>query len=164
MNRVIVGRLGSPFGVRGWIKVISFTDPKEKILEYRPWQVCINNEWQVVEILNAQCHGKGIIVQLAGFNDRDFAKTHTHCDIAIDRDQLPQLAEDDYYWIDLVGLTVVTQSGEKLGYVDHLIATGNNDVLIVHGDRERLIPYTNQVIIKVDLQAKQIIVDWDPSF
>lgn len=164
MDRIIIGRLGSPFGVKGWIKVISFTDPREKILEYKPWQLCINNQWQRIEILNSQYQGKSIIVQLAGLQDREIAKTYTHGEIAIERNQLPVLPEQDYYWVDLIGLKVITKSGEMLGLVNHLIATGSNDVLVVKGDRERLIPYVDEVIVQVDLQTKEITVDWDPSF
>jgi 16S rRNA processing protein RimM len=106
-----------------------------------------------------------VIAHLAGCENRDQAQALMGCEIAIRRDQLPDAAPGEYYWRDLQGLTVVTIEGELLGTVDHLIETGANDVLVVKGDRERLIPFVlNQVIVNVDLDKQELRVDWDKDF
>lgn len=163
-EKVIVGRFGGPYGVRGWIKVISFTNPVEKILDYLPWQINKDGEWRLTNIVAGRQHGKNIVVQLKECNDRDQTRFYTHCEIAIERSQLPKLSPDEYYWMDLEGLKVLTTLGEDLGFVDHLLSTGAHDVLVVKGDRERLIPYLNDVIVEVDLAKHQIIVNWDSTF
>lgn len=163
-KKVSIGRFGSPFGVRGWIKVISYTDPRDQILTYRPWQIDVQGEWQLAQVVDAQSHVKNIVVKLEGCDDRNAAQLYTHQEIAIEREQLPVLKNGEYYWVDLIGLEVITTKGEKFGFVDHLFATGNNDVFVVKGDRERLIPYIDEVIKEINLQTKRIVVDWDASF
>jgi 16S rRNA processing protein RimM len=162
---LIVGRISGLFGVKGWVKIFSHTDPREKIVEYNPWYVRKGKGWQKMKVVQGQRHGKGVIVQLESCNDRDAASTLIGADIALHRDQLPHLQAGEYYWTDLEGLRVVTTQGKELGRVDHLIETGSNDVLVVKGDRERLVPYIrDEVIVRVNLAEGIIEVDWDPEF
>lgn len=164
---VVVGRISGIFGVRGWVKVYSYTHPLENILVYNPWQVrlrLIGEEWKSVTLLGGRPHGKGIVAQLEGFSDPESARVLLGADIAVRRDQLPSPRSGQYYWRDLVGLAVETLDGIALGTVDHLLETGANDVLVVMGERERLIPYIDQVVINVDLHEKRMRVDWDPEF
>lgn len=163
-KRIVVGRIAGLFGVRGWVKVFSHTQPLDNILRYTPWQVLRDGQWQPMKPLGGRIHGKGIVAQLEGCDDRDAAATLIGCDIAIERSQLPRAAEGEIYWADLIGLKVVTLDGVELGVVDHLLETGANDVVVVRGERERLLPYVDQVIREVDLDGGLLRVDWDPEF
>lgn len=163
---IIAGRISGLFGVRGWVKVYSHTDPRENIVDYRLWWVRGAQGWQPMQLVEGQRHGKGVIAHLEGIDDRDAASRLLGADIAIERRDLPTLEQDEYYWADLIGLKVQTETGEVLGTVDHLLETGANDVLVVkHDQGEHLIPYVrDQVIRKIDLQDGVLIVEWDPVF
>ncbi len=161
---VVVGRISGIFGVRGWVKVYSYAHPLENILVYNPWQVCLGSEWKAMNVQGGRPHGKGIVAQLEGFSDPESARVLLGADIAVRQDQLPPPHSGQYYWRDLVGLAVETLDGVALGTVDHLLETGANDVLVVMGDRERLLPYIDQVVVEVDLHEKRMRVDWDPEF
>lgn len=163
-SQIIVGRIVGIYGVRGWVKVVSHTDPRENILTYRPWRVRIKGQWRTMEADDGRIQGKGLVAHLQGYDDRDQARELVGSDVAILREQLPALQQGEYYWSDLIGLQVVTVDGVSLGRVDHMIETGANDVLAVHDDRERLIPYIPDVIKEVDLEAGVIRVDWSPEF
>ena len=162
---VMLGRIAGVFGVRGWVKVYSYTDPLENILDYSPWLLRDASGWREYRLAEGKRHGKGMIARLEDSDDREQALALNGCDIAIPRERLPDLVGDDYYWSDLEGLRVVTLDGLELGSVSHLFATGANDVLVVKGERERLIPYIwEQVVKRVDLETGVIQVDWDPEF
>jgi 16S rRNA processing protein RimM len=163
-RRVILGRIGAPFGVLGWAKVNSFSEQPKTLLQYTHWQLGQRGAWRAVRVLDARIHGEHLIARLDGCADRDAASRLTGADVAVFRDQLPQLAEGEYYWTDLEGLRVVRLDGEVLGLVESLLATGANDVLVVRGDRERLIPFLlGTVVIEVDLEGGVLRVDWDPN-
>lgn len=158
---VVVGQVIGLYGVRGWVKVFSETSPIENIFGYSPWLVG-GAERQAVAWRR---QGKGLIAQLQGCEDRDAARALLGKAIAIRRDQLPPPSPDEFYWIDLQGLEVETREGQSLGRVSHLIATGANDVLVIQGERERLVPFVwDQCILAVDFKAGRIQVDWDPAF
>ena len=162
---VTIGHVTGIYGVQGWVKIHSFTDPSENIGRYDPWLVHIGGEWRVIEVCDTRRHGKAVIARLKGYADRDAARALVGAEIAVRRDQLAEIPEGEYYWADLVGLQVVTVSGTELGVVDHLIETGANDVLVVVGERERLIPFIrNKVVVAVDLDRGEMRVDWDPEF
>jgi 16S rRNA processing protein RimM len=171
--RILLGRITTTYGVQGWVKVHSGTDPVENIFNYKPWQVCLAGQWDTVEIKYGKRHGKVLIAQLDGCQDRDKASHYCGADIAIKQSQLPPLESGDYYWEQLTGLVVETTTGIKLGQVDHLMSTGANDVLVVQGQndsnsidlKQRLIPWIpERVIIRIDTMAGIILVDWDPGF
>jgi len=159
-----LGRISSPFGVRGWLKVFSYTRPLTNILDYSPWQLQQNGQVRSVNLVAGKKHGKGIIVQLEHCADRDTALEFVGADIVIDREDLPPAEEDEYYWSDLIGLSVFNLEGVNLGQVQQIVETGANDVLVLKGERERLIPFRNQVVKNVDLAQGIITVDWDASF
>jgi len=160
-----MGRVSGVYGVRGWLKVRSDCEPAERLLDYSPWQLESAAGWRSYAVEEGRAHGQGLVVKLAGVADRDQARALGGADIAVLRSQLPALEADEYYWNDLVGLGVVTVEGEALGRVTGLMATGANDVLVVSGDRERLIPFIpDQVVVEVDAQSRRIEVDWDPDF
>ena len=159
---VILGRIVGLFGVRGWVKVHSYTEPRDALLEYRDWLLGREEAWRQVELAEGTQHGKGIVVRLRGIEDRDAAAELLGSEIGVDRDALPEPEEGRYYWADLEGLTVVDRDGTELGKVAYLMATGANDVLVVDGPVERLIPFVPEtVILDVDLAAGVIRVDWE---
>lgn len=166
MNELAVGRFGSPFGVKGWIKVISYTQPIEQILNYLPWYIFKDNTKQVLKNVKGQLHGKNLIVWLPQSLDRDIAKTYTNLEIYIDKAQLPSLSGEEYYWVDLVGLSVTNQEAIELGTIESLFTTGSNDVMVVKDSTgtERYIPYIEDVVLKVDIKNKTMRVDWDAEF
>ena len=160
-----MGEIAGPYGIKGWVRVVSYTEPLENLLDYRPWQLRQGDTWRAVEVVEARRHGKGLVVRLPNCDDRDSAARYSGTEIGIYRDQLPLPGDNEYYWDDLVGLQVVTLDGRELGIVDHLIETGANDVLVIKGEREHLVPFVpGQVIDAVDLAGGQIRVDWDPDF
>lgn len=164
-ERLILGRVTGLYGVRGWVKVYSYTDPRGNILRYNPWQLRLGGGWRKTEVQGGRLHGKGVIAKLEGCDDRDAAAGLMGAEIAIERTQLEPLEAGEYYWADLIGLTVINEDGLRLGVVDHLFETGANDVLVVRGERERLIPYAlGETVTAVDLERGELHVRWDPEF
>jgi len=166
---VILGRIGAPFGVRGAMHVQSFTEPAQNLLNYSEWLLKNQGKWQRYDVEQIRPHGhKGFVATLKGLEGRDAAARLTNLEIGIYRELLPELPEQDYYWSDLVGLTVQTTSGVNLGSVKSILETGSNDVLVVEHEetgKEHLIPYIpEQYVLKVDLTTKTMMVDWDPEF
>jgi len=160
-----VGKISGVFGVKGWVKVFSFTDIRENILNYSPWLLKKDSESRSVTVIDGKLQGKAVVAQLEGVDDRDQAATLMGWDIFISPVQLPKAAKGEYYWSDLIGLAVETTLGVQLGSVEGLLETGANDVLIVKGERERVIPFLQgQTIINIDLNAGRMVVDWDPDF
>lgn len=164
-RRVALGRINGHFGVKGWVKVYSHTQPKEQIVKYSPWLLKQGGEWRSIRVLEGKAHSKTVIARLDGIDSRELAESLIGAEIAINRDQMQPAAEGEYYWLDLIGLQVVNLAGEELGEVRNLMETGANDVLVVRGERERLIPFVQgQFIKEVDLDNGKIRVDWDPEF
>lgn len=166
-DKLVLGRISGLFGVRGWVKVFSYTAPRTEILELGPWFIRVDGQWRRFPLREGKAHGKGVVARLADVEDRDAAARLLGADIAIDRSQLPQTGPTEYYWADLIGLRVLNLAGIDLGRVDHLLETGANDVLVAVAEdgHERLIPFLHgQVVQKVDIPAGVIRVDWDPDF
>ena len=164
---ITLGSVGAPYGVRGWVKIISHTEPLDNILSYTPWYLRGRNEaWREAPREGARPHGKGLVAKFSGCDDRDAAIRLRGQEIGIRRDQLPPAEDGEYYWVDLMGLRVETLEGIDLGVVDHLLATGANDVLVVKAEgRERLIPWVMEHVIReVDMDKDLIRVDWDPEY
>ncbi len=163
---VTLGRVSGAHGIQGWVKVHSETSPRENIVRYSPWELRWPGHRAHYRVKAGRRQGKAVIAKLEGCNDRDAAEALIGAAIVLPRSRLPQLtAPGEYYWADLEGLRVVTIEGVELGHVDHLFETGANDVVVVQGDRERLIPYVwGQVVREVDLEAGVMRVDWDQDF
>ena len=163
-KNVFVGKVSSPHGIKGWLKVISYTDPIENILYYKEWFI-INEggSKKTFSIEDSRIQGKKIIVKLDGIEDRDSAEDLKNKEILVSRIDLPKLEENTFYWNDLLDLSVLDQKGKQIGKVDSLFETGSNDVLvIVNENKERfLVPFImEEVIRKVDLVKEFISIDW----
>ena len=160
---VPLGYISGIHGTKGWFKVHSFTRPREAILEYQPW--LLGKKQKPVRIEGGRQQGKTIVASLPEIDDRDKARELVGLNIAIFRKQLPVPDDGSYYWTDLVGLAVETKNGVELGRIVKMMETGAHDVMVVRGDRERLIPFVpGQIVIKVDLEAGELIVDWEENF
>jgi 16S rRNA processing protein RimM len=152
------------YGVKGWIKLESDTRPREAIFNYSPWRLGLKNGWEQRVVRHGETRGNGLVARLDGIDDRDTAYSLIGTPIAIPRQELPGVAPGEFYWADLVGCRVVNQDGVEFGRIAGLMETGANDVLVVEGTRERLIPYIDKVIVSVDLAQQLVKVDWEEDF
>ena len=165
VDLVVVGRIGAAHGVRGWLRVSSFTVPPDNILGYQPWSLHVGGAWRCVQVEAAERRGESFLCRFAGVADRDAAAALRGALVAVPGAALPALDEGEYYWRDLIGLDVATVAGTALGRVENLMETGANDALVARdGQRERLIPFVGHVVRAVDLQGGVIVVDWDADF
>ena len=161
---IVVGRVVGLYGVKGWVKVHSYTEPRRNILSYRPWYLEHAGKVEQVDPTTGREQGKSLVAQFAGIEDRDEAGKLIGANILVNRETFAQTGSNEYYWSDLTGLQVATIDGVSLGVVHSLLATGANDVLVVEGERRRLIPFVaDDVVKRVDLDAAMITVDWDPD-
>lgn len=165
-KRVVIGKFGAAFGVKGWLKVNSFTEPPEGIFDYQPWQMETSQGFKVIEIVDSKVQGKNLVVQVADCEDRTKAQTLTNKAISVLRDQLPSLDDEQYYWTDLEGLTVLLANGDELGVINQFLETGANDVMVVlDGKTRHLVPFIMKTVVKeVDMENRKVIIDWDPDF
>ena len=162
-KNVALGYISAVHGIKGWVKVHSWTRPMEAILNYQPW--LLGEEKRPVSIVDGRRQGKGMAALLPGMQDREQAMSLIGQQISVNRDQMKPTDKDEYYWSDLEGLEVHTLKGEILGRVDRLMETGANDVLIIRGEREHLVPFVQgQYVTNIDLVAGRMDVDWDPDF
>lgn len=159
-----MGRVAGLFGLQGWVKLISHTEPRTAILDYHPLYRQTAEGWLPIQFEQSRPQGKGIVAKFVGFDDRDAAASLMQQALGVSREQLPTVAEDEVYWADLQGLRVLTLQGQELGTISHLFDTGANDVMVVRGERERLLPFIAEVVDDVDLSSGIVRVDWDPEF
>ncbi len=177
-GKAVVGKLTAVYGIKGWVKVYSYTEPAEKIFSFQPWFL-VGNEGgksMTVVIDDHRPHGKGLIAHIKGVDDRDQAALYCQRQITVDMGELPALPEGEYYWQQLKGLKVMSVYGGRdnapllLGRIGDLMETGANDVMVVVpcensiDQRERLLPYVDAYVLEVDLDAGTMLVDWDPEF
>lgn len=165
---LVVGRISGVYGVKGWVKLFSHTEPAENVLKYKDLWIQTGPSWKRLDIASGKAHRQGFVIKIDGFDDRDKARELVARDVAIDKNQLPSLAKDDgYYWTDLIGSKVVNAEAETLGVVKSLMETGANDVLVLknqHGN-ECLVPFVIDEIVKsVDIENSLITVDWPSDF
>ena len=160
---VQIGHVSGVHGIQGWVKIYSLTDPMEAIFEYQPW--LLGESREEIRIAQGKKHGKHLVALLENLNDRDQAENLVNRPIAVYRDQFPELPDDEFYWTDLLGLTVRLGNGTELGTIEKMLATGAHDVMVVRGERERLIPFVREQYVKsVNLDDGIVVVDWDPDF
>ena len=162
-KKILVGKISNPHGIKGWVKVISFTDPIENILSYKKWTISDNETEKTYCLEDSRIQGNKIVIKLEGVNNRDDADLLKNLQIEINRSDLPKLEENSYYWEDLVDFNVIDIKGMHVGKVDSLFRTGSNDVLVIINETKQrlLIPFIMEEVIKyVDLDKELISIDW----
>jgi len=160
-----MGRITAPFGIKGWVKVQPLTALAKNLLDYPRWWVERGAGWQEFEVVEARVQSPtAVAARLAGIEERDAAAGLRGADVAVPRSQLPPARRDEYYWADLLGLRVVNGEGRDLGSIEQILQTGANDVLVVRGERERLIPFIADVIREVDAAAGTMRVEWSADY
>ncbi|OOC50070.1 MULTISPECIES: ribosome maturation factor RimM [Thioalkalivibrio] len=164
-ERIRVGRVSGVYGVKGWVRVFSETAPRAAITEFPQLWMQHGSDWRLVDVEGGRGHGQGVVMKFREAADRDGAHRLIGAELAIERAWLPPAEDGAYYWADLLGMAVENNDGAVLGTISGFIETGANDVLVVQGDRERLIPWVrDQYVLDVDLEARRVRVDWDPEF
>ena len=159
---VLLGRIVGLFGLKGWVKIFSYTDPRESILNYDGYLLGQNDVWRNVTIVEGKKHGKSVIARFDGIDDPDQASELIEWDVAISRERLPSPEVGSFYWRDLEGMSVINRDGTDFGEVAYLMETGAHDVLVTKGDQERLIPFVaDKFILDVDTAKRVITVDWE---
>jgi 16S rRNA processing protein RimM len=164
-QHVIVGEVAGVFGVNGWVKIYSHTNPAKNILDYSPWLLTGLDGTKEFKVLFGRTHAKLIVAHLEGVDDRDKALKLKSSKITVPRDRFPPLKSGQYYWADLVGLQVTNLEGAQLGTIAEMLATGANDVIVAKAERERLIPFIiGQFVKEIKLDEGKMLVDWDVDF
>jgi 16S rRNA processing protein RimM len=167
---IVLGRIVAPFGIQGWVKIHPFGDDPLSWCKMPRWWVCPDSEgtaenWRPLTPRGCRMQGKALVAAFAEVADRDAAEALGGLYVGAPREALPAPAVDEYYWADLVGLSVANRAGEVLGTVSGLLSTGAHDVLQVgNGEAERLIPFVAAYVDEVDLGARLIRVDWDKDW
>lgn len=165
-NFVIIGSFGTVYGVKGWIKVISFTDPADNITQYEHWYLKLKDRWEPIPIENIKYQHNHLIVKIVDYDNPEEARFFTNKLIGIKRKELPTLVSQEFYWHDLMGLEVKNIQGEALGVVVEILSTGSNDVFVVQDQegKRHLIPYTEEAVKSIELDRQLMIVDWNSEF
>jgi len=168
-RKVVLGRIVGAFGVLGWVKVESYTDPLDNILDYPLWQLSVGSEWQQTKLVNGRVTAKGVQAQLDSIVDRTAAERSRGTLIAVARSELPTPKAGEYYWDDLIGLQAYSPAGQLLGSIDEIRDTPAHALLAIVGEQdgqrvEHLVPLVSERLLSVDLSARRATVDWDSSW
>ncbi|WWO95638.1 MAG: ribosome maturation factor RimM [Candidatus Dasytiphilus stammeri] len=168
-NPVVLGKISSPYGIRGWLKINSYTDKKENIISYQPWIIHLNNEYHEIELEDWKNCQSSFIIKIKGYNTRDESQKFSNTNIIGDSSLFPLLEDGEYYWTELIGCHVITKEGWNVGTVLELLSTGSNDVLVVSSliknKKKLLIPFINQEVIKnIDIFSRYIEITWEKNF
>jgi 16S rRNA processing protein RimM len=181
ITHLVMGKVGAPWGVKGWVKLVSYTDPPENLLDYRHFvltgargaeqgqagQKQAGQKQIEIELDAVRPQGQGLVGHIKGCDTPERSGLYTGGELWVAKSVLPALEEGEgYYWHQLERLTVKTLDGAVLGKVRHLMATGANDVLVIRDEqgKERLLPYVPHVVRKVDIESGVIEVDWQPDW
>jgi 16S rRNA processing protein RimM len=161
---VVLGKIGGAFGVRGWVKLNSYTDPPENVLDYEELLIGGSGNWTKVEIEDGRVTGKGVLVKLKGVETPEAARLHVGVELGVRRSEMPPPAPGEFYWSDLEGLEAESTTGERLGKVDHFRSTPAGTLIVIRGERELWVPFVKERIAKVDLDAGRIVLDWSADW
>ena len=161
---VVMGRLMGAFGIQGWVKLRTFTETPGSLASHPTWWIRGKTGWQSAKLQEFKVRPAATSAKLEGIDDRTAAELLRGCDVAVTREDLGEAGEGEFFWVDLEGLEVVNLQGESLGRVTELVRGGGADVLVVKGERERLIPFVAHYVLKVDREAKRITVDWEAGY
>lgn len=161
---IVLGLITAPYGVRGWVRVKPYTQTPDGLSRYPTWWIGVGGEWRPMRVEGYRVHGRGGIAKLEGCLDRSEAEAYARCEVAVPRSVLPETGEGEFYWVDLIGLRVESLDGSFLGEVSGILETGAHPVIRVVSERERLIPFVEQVVKEVDLERRVMRVDWGADF
>ena len=161
---MVLGLITAPYGVKGWVRVHPYTATAENLVHYRSWQVGRDAQWDERRVMQSRVHGAAVVAQLERCENREDASALRGRQVAVPRIALPATGENEYYWTDLIGLAAVTVDGAELGIVVRILETGANDVLVVRGERERLVPFVATVVREVDFVRAVIRLDWGVDY
>ncbi len=159
---VVMGQVIAPFGIKGWLRIRSFTDDSDTLANYSDWWLQLASGWKLFQLADSEIGNKGMTAGLTDITDRAQAETLRNAQIAVSRSALPPLENDEFYWADLIGFAVETPEQAKLGVLDGLMETGSAEVLVVRGEAAHLIPAAR--IKEVDMDTRCITVDWGLDF
>ncbi len=159
-----MGRIAAPFGIKGWVKVQTFSDDPGALLEFDSWRIGRGEQQRDYAVSDSQDHSNTLVAKLEGVNDRDQAFALRGLEVSVPREALQAPAEGEFYWADLIGLVAVNRQGIELGRVDSLMETGAHDVLVIKGNKEHLIPFIAAFVGTVDIAAGKIGVDWGEDY
>jgi len=157
---VVLGRVGAPFGLQGWVKVSSYTEPARGIADYPVWRLLQGGVTREVEVLDSKLAGRGVAVRLAGIETIEAARALTGAEIQVDRAALPPVARGEFYLHDLLGLQAVNREGHSLGQVEGFLELPAHPVVVLRGERERLVPLVPERIVEVNLELGRVTLDW----
>ena len=173
-EQVIVGKITAAYGIKGWVKIHSYTDPDTNIFEFQRLSLQRGKQQLAIEIDDGRRHGKGLVAHIVGCDDRNEAERMAQCSLSVSAEEFPEPAADEVYWRDLEGMMVYTEQGQAsilLGQIANLFETGANDVMVVDSTadsidgRQRLIPWVpKQYVLNVDIEKRQVLVAWDPDY
>ena len=163
-KKLLVGKINGFFGLQGWVKVFSYTNPRTNVLNYSPWSIKVDGNFQSIDITSGREQSKTIVAHIKGIDNREDSQKFIGQDIYINKEQLPELTQGEYYWHELIGFDVINKDEEQLGTVDYFVETGANDVLVVKGKKEYWIPYIEPFLVSIDSKNNKILVDWDKDF
>jgi 16S rRNA processing protein RimM len=163
-RRVVLGQVGGAFGVQGWVRIQSYTDPPDNILKFGRWQLGRAGQWREVEIEDGKLTAKGVLAKLVGVETPEDARLATGSEIAVTRDELPKPAPGEYYWSDLEGLVAFGQNDQPLGRIEEFRATPAGTVVVIRGERQHWVPFVKERIVSVDLDAGRVVFDWDADW
>jgi len=165
LERVVVGKFGRPQGIKGLVRVISFTEPRENVLSYPNWSMQLRGVWHDVKRTHDDITPQHLLTRIEGYTTREQVAELTNATIAVPKTALPSLEDGVFYWHQLVGMQVVHEQGQILGTIESIFATGSNDVLVVVGEKKRLIPYLlDDVIQNINTDTGTMTVCWDLDF
>ncbi len=157
---VVMGQVSAPYGIKGWIKILPFTETIESLLDFPVWWLGSEGVWRETRVIEAHVHGRSVVASIEASPDRNAAEKLKGLQVGVPRDALPDAGKNEYYWSDLIGLEVINPDGKVLGSVKSIIETGANDVLEVKGEKAHLIPFVSEVVLDVDMQHGKILADW----
>jgi 16S rRNA processing protein RimM len=161
---VTLGRICGAYGVKGWVKIRSYTEKRGDIGRFTDWILEKPDLKRRVAVVSSRLQGQDVVAKLEGIDDRDAARELAGSAVMVERAALPVCAPGEYYWADLEGLSVRTVAGEELGTIDHLLAMPAHDVLVLAGTPARMIPFVVGTIVKrIDLETG-VVVEWERSF
>jgi 16S rRNA processing protein RimM len=163
-RRVVLGQVGGAFGVQGWVRIQSYTDPPANILKYERWQLGRAGQWREVEVEDGKVTAKGVLAKLVGVETPEDARLATGSEIAVTREELPKPAPGEYYWSDLEGLAAFGQNDQPLGRIEEFRETPAGTVVVIRGERQHWVPFVKERIVSVDLDAGRVVLDWDADW